>query len=274
MDEKETIKKYMELAYEEMLKSTTDTKVGCIIVKDNEVISSGYKTKEIHAERMAIEKAINDGNNIKDAILFTTLEPCIQMRLNQQKESCCDLIKKYQIETVFIGSYDPNPCICRKGWKFLKENGINRKEFQEDITDNIKKENKKFEDYFILATGDEGTGKVNHKDRGCFEILTKDKSNNEISLKIEWTVCGKNIAYIYANRPMMTAHADGATDFEEVTNSKMYNYSHSVGIPLNEIGIFNDNKYMILVKPIEIQSGLRFGDENYFVKFKYKVIWK
>lgn len=265
---------YMKLAFAEMLKSTTDTKVGCVIVKDNEVIAMGYKTKEEHAERMAIQSAIKNGKNIKNAILFTTLEPCIKMSENQQKESCCDLIIKNQIKTVFIGSYDPNPCVWRKGWKFLKNNNIIRKEFHEDITEKIKEENKKFEDYFLLSNGNEGTGKVNHKDNGSFEILTKDKSNKDISIKIKWTVCGKNIAYIYANFPMKAAHADGATDFDEITNSKMYIYSHSVGIPLNEIGIFSHKDYMILVKPTEIQSGPTRGDENYFVKFKYIVKWK
>lgn len=265
---------YMKLAYEEMLKSTTDIKVGCIIVKNNQVISSGYKTKENHAERMAIQNAIASGKDIKNAILFTTLEPCIQISSSQQKESCCDLIRKYQIKTVFIGSYDPNPCVERKGWKFLKENNIFRKEFTEDITTQIKEQNKTFEDYFSLSIGNEGTGKVNHKYNGMFEILTKDKSNKDISIKIYWTACGKNMAYIDANIPMTAAHADGATEFTEVTNSKMYNYSHSVIIPLNEIGIFNHDDYMILVKPTEIQSGPTYGDDNYFVKFKYIVKWK
>lgn len=268
--------KYMNLAYSEMLKSETDTKVGCIIVKNNKIISYGYKTKEKHAERIAIEKAIEQRreNDIKDSFLFTTLEPCINLSSNQKKESCCELIKKYKIKTVFIGSYDPNPCVYRKGWLFLKNNNILRREFKEDITDKIKNENKIFEDYFNLSTGNEGIGKINHKDNGKFKILTKDKNQEDTDIEIRWTVCGKNIAYIYAIEPMFAAHAIGATEFDEITNSKMYIYSHSIGIPLNEIGILDHEKYMILVKPTEIQSGPDYGDKNYFVKFRYIVKWK
>lgn len=266
---------FMDIACSQMFNSSESAlKVGCVLVKNNEVISYGYKTKNIHAERMAIEDAIQKNINIKGSTLFTTLEPCINLSNNQHKKSCCELIEEYKIKEVFIGSYDPNPLINRKGWKYLKNKKIKLIEFEEKYTKKILECNQDFENYFNVYEGNEGTGKVNHKDNGEFQIITRDKNQNDIIFQLKWTLCGKNCAYTYAVEPFKTAHANYATEFEDVKNSLMYSYSHSVRIPLNEIGIFDHPKAIILVKPVEIQSGPDYGDENFFVKFKYLVRFK
>lgn len=99
-----------------MEKSIEDIKVGAVIVKDGEIISRGYRSSDSHAERNAIESALKNGIKLKGSILFTTLEPCIRTSKNPRKESCCEFIQKAGISTVFIGSYDPNSTINRKGW--------------------------------------------------------------------------------------------------------------------------------------------------------------
>lgn len=270
----EDIKKYMQIACEQMLMSEGNTKVGCVLVKDNHIISFGYKSTKQHAERMAIEIAVEKKINLKNSILFTTLEPCIKISPNQEKKSCCELIEQYKIKIVYIGSYDPNPVVNRKGWKFLKEKKIIRKEFHTEFTKKIADNNKVFSDYFSECKGNEGQGKVNHKDNGIFKIITQDPLGNEVIFNIEWNLAGQNIAHIYSSFPMKTAHAIYATDFKEVENPLMYPYSHSVSIPLNEIGIFDLPNAFILVKPTEIQSGPIYGDEHCFVKFKYLVKFK
>ena len=107
---------FMMEAIKEMEKSIEDIKVGAVIVKDGEIISRGYRSSDSHAERNAIESALKNGIKLKGSILFTTLEPCIRTSKNPRKESCCEFIKKAGISTVFIGSYDPNSTINRKGW--------------------------------------------------------------------------------------------------------------------------------------------------------------
>lgn len=90
---------YMEMA--EVVSKRSYAKrlqVGCIVVKDNRILSLGYngtlpgdsnvceyekngelvtKPDVIHAEANAILKMARDGEQSKDAILFATVAPCI-----------------------------------------------------------------------------------------------------------------------------------------------------------------------------------------------------
>lgn len=105
--------------------------VGCIIVKDNRIISIGYngmpsgwdneceipgedKTKPevLHAETNAIAKVAQSNDNCKDATLFCTHEPCIQ---------CAKLIFQSGITTVYYKhSYD---AAVGRGREFLDRSG-------------------------------------------------------------------------------------------------------------------------------------------------------
>ncbi len=96
--------KYMEMAIEEAYKamSVNEVPVGCIIVKDGKVISTGYNKKESlnavtrHAELIAIEKASSVLNNwrLNDCDIYITLEPC---------PMCASAIKQARIKNVYCG---------------------------------------------------------------------------------------------------------------------------------------------------------------------------
>lgn len=104
----------MQLAIEQMRKSTgRGPKVGVILVINDEVVAVGHKLTGIHAERAAIEAALTTRNNLSEATLYTTLEPCVSV--GSQKESCAQLISRVGIRKVFIGRYDPNPSCIEKG---------------------------------------------------------------------------------------------------------------------------------------------------------------
>jgi len=88
---------YMSIAHETAKLSVAKrAQVGCIIVKDNRIISIGYngmpsgwdnvceipgedKTKPevLHAETNAIAKVAQSNDSCKDAVLFCTHLPCI-----------------------------------------------------------------------------------------------------------------------------------------------------------------------------------------------------
>lgn len=78
---------YMKIAIIQAEKSLKydDVPVGCVIVKNNKIISKAYnkkeKTKNItnHAEIIAINKATKKLKNwhLDDCILYTTLKPCL-----------------------------------------------------------------------------------------------------------------------------------------------------------------------------------------------------
>lgn len=102
---------------------------GTIIEKDGIILSAGLITKkdgknkkQYHAERVAIEKAIKEGKNIENSILYTTIEPCSID--NKDYVSCSSLICLSGIKKVVIGLIDTNPAICGEGIKNLVEKGV------------------------------------------------------------------------------------------------------------------------------------------------------
>jgi len=101
-------------------------KVGALIVKDGNLVSTGYHIEagKGHAEVIAIEKA---GNDAKGGTLYVTLEPCAHY---SKTPPCVDLIIKSGIKQVVIACRDPNPQVNGKGLDELRANNI-------DIVENI-----------------------------------------------------------------------------------------------------------------------------------------
>lgn len=88
--------------------------IGCVIVKDDKIISRSYnlkvKTKDStqHAEIIAIRKAckkLNDWRLI-DCDMYVTLEPCTM---------CSGAIIQARIRKVYFGAYEPKSgAICSR----------------------------------------------------------------------------------------------------------------------------------------------------------------
>ena len=99
---------YMELAKKEALKAFKEDEVpiGCVIVKDGEVLARAHNRKEkkndatAHAEMECIRKASRKlGNWYLDGCeLYVTLEPCIM---------CSGAIVNSRIEKVYYAAKDP-----------------------------------------------------------------------------------------------------------------------------------------------------------------------
>nr|WP_314740393.1 bifunctional diaminohydroxyphosphoribosylaminopyrimidine deaminase/5-amino-6-(5-phosphoribosylamino)uracil reductase RibD [uncultured Haemophilus sp.] len=94
--------------------------VGCVIVKNGEIIAEGYHEKigGWHAERNAI---LNSNADLTGATAYVTLEPCCH---HGRTPPCSDLLIERGIQKVFIGSRDPNPLVSGKGAKQLRAAGI------------------------------------------------------------------------------------------------------------------------------------------------------
>lgn len=94
--------------------------VGAIIVKDNQIIGSGYHQNygEAHAEVNAFDSL---KTSAKGATLYVTLEPCCHYG---KTPPCVDLIIKHQIAKVVVACLDPNPLVSGKGVQKLKEANI------------------------------------------------------------------------------------------------------------------------------------------------------
>lgn len=124
---------YMELTLEQADKCGPTDKafnVGCLIVKDDEIISAGYSRElegNTHAEQNAIAKLSQAGKEIPvGSVLYTSMEPCSE-RLSGNLP-CVDRIveQKERIETVVVGCAEPQTFIENNtSFKKLNENGIN-----------------------------------------------------------------------------------------------------------------------------------------------------
>ena len=130
---------YMRMAQElAKLSHANRKKVGCLIVKDTQIISEGYngtpkgfdneceyynyldeihtKPEVLHAESNAITKLAKSTNSSVDATLYVTLAPCF---------NCSKLIIQSDISrVVFKDNYEPNglDLLDKAGIKFNQEN--------------------------------------------------------------------------------------------------------------------------------------------------------
>ena len=96
---------YMRIALKEAKKALKkdEVPIGCIIVKDNQIISKAYNKKEInqiatyHAEILAINKACKKLKtwHLEDCTLYTTVEPCLM---------CSGAIIQSRIKKVVYGT--------------------------------------------------------------------------------------------------------------------------------------------------------------------------
>lgn len=109
--------------------------VGCVIVKDERIISEGCHQKygEAHAEVNAINK-LPDDFDFSDCTLYVNLEPCSH---HGKTPPCSDLIIRKNFKKVVIGNVDSNPLVGGKGIDKLRkarievESGILEKEGRE-----------------------------------------------------------------------------------------------------------------------------------------------
>ena len=104
----EKIERFMREAIKEAKKAELidEVPVGCVIVKNNKVISRGHNIRESkqnptgHAEIVAINKAAKKLNSwrLENCDIYITLEPCIM---------CSGAIIQSRIKHIYFGAFDP-----------------------------------------------------------------------------------------------------------------------------------------------------------------------
>jgi len=118
------IEKFMTAALMEgrkaLPKCLPNPPVGCVIVKNNEIIARGHTNEpgQPHAEAMALNNLPNDTDSF---IMFVTLEPC---SFFGRTPSCARTIVKTNCTEVYVGMIDPHIKNQGRGIAILEEAGI------------------------------------------------------------------------------------------------------------------------------------------------------
>lgn len=94
--------------------------VGCVIVKDDQIIAKGYHQTfgEAHAEINALSQINYQANG---ATLYVTLEPCSHQG---KTPPCAQTIIDSGVKQVVIATLDPNPLVSGQGLSMLESANI------------------------------------------------------------------------------------------------------------------------------------------------------
>lgn len=98
----------LALAERGLYTTTPNPRVGCVIVKNGDVIGEGWHARagEAHAEVAALADARAKGHDPHAATLYVTLEPCSQ---RGRTPPCADAVLAAGIARVVAAMRDPNP---------------------------------------------------------------------------------------------------------------------------------------------------------------------
>ncbi|MDH5571816.1 MAG: bifunctional diaminohydroxyphosphoribosylaminopyrimidine deaminase/5-amino-6-(5-phosphoribosylamino)uracil reductase RibD [Gammaproteobacteria bacterium] len=110
----------IQLAKRGMNTTTPNPRVGCVIVKDNEIVGEGWHVRagEAHAEIHALNAA---GKKAKNATAYVTLEPCSH---HGRTPPCSDALIKAGVMKVIVAMQDPHLRVNGEGIQKLVDAGI------------------------------------------------------------------------------------------------------------------------------------------------------
>ncbi len=97
--------------------------VGCVLVKDGEIIAEGWHDHlgGLHAEQMAIHDAEQKGHSPNGSTAYITLEPCNHFG---RTPPCTEALMWSGVKRAIIAHHDPNPTVRGQGIQVLKDAGI------------------------------------------------------------------------------------------------------------------------------------------------------
>lgn len=119
-DDHQYMAQAIKLAKQGLYSTPPNPAVGCVLVRDGEVVGQGWHRKagEPHAERLALAEAGNDANG---ATAYVTLEPCSHYG---RTPPCSLALVEAQVKRVVIAMTDPNPLVSGRGIEIMQQAGI------------------------------------------------------------------------------------------------------------------------------------------------------
>ncbi len=100
--------------------SSPNPTVGCVVVRDGDIVGEGYHAYETldHAEVHALRQA---GDRARNATVYLTLEPCTHQG---RTPPCLGRLLDAGIGRAVIAASDPNPSVCGFGIEGLRAAGV------------------------------------------------------------------------------------------------------------------------------------------------------
>ncbi len=95
-------------------------RVGCVLVRDGEIVGEGWHRRAggAHAEREALAIA---GERAQGATAYVSLEPCCH---HGRTPPCSEALIDARVSRVVAAMQDPNPLVAGKGLEQLRQAGI------------------------------------------------------------------------------------------------------------------------------------------------------
>jgi len=110
----------LQLARKGQYTARPNPMVGCVIARNDQLISSGWHQKcgQPHAEVNALESAAEQA---RGATCYVTLEPCAHFG---KTPPCAEALIKAGVTRVVAAMQDPNPEVAGRGFQLLRDAGI------------------------------------------------------------------------------------------------------------------------------------------------------
>ncbi|RWW33697.1 hypothetical protein BHE74_00009840 [Ensete ventricosum] len=114
------MRRCVELARKAVGCTSPNPMVGCVVVKDWEIVGQGFHPKagQPHAEVFALKNA---GTLAENATAYVSLEPCNH---HGRTPPCTEALIRAKVKQVVVGMVDPNPIVASKGVDRLRDSGI------------------------------------------------------------------------------------------------------------------------------------------------------
>lgn len=243
----------MRLAIEEHLKCTEYPRVGAVVVKCGEVLSTGFRgeIKGMHAERVALEKLSPEQR--LGSTVYTTLEPCVALHPDQDIDSCSDLIVSSGVSEVVIGVLDPNGTIYSQGFRKLLENNVSVSFFNRKLRAAVEEETFEFGQVDKIC----GSGKrrVPVVQSGI-QISVQFSETDQRTISISWQTLQRGHGIVDLHGPNGAVMvAAGTSSFAEISDPTVFRFpSHFARMSKGMIAIVKPAgaTFCVLIRLIDL----------------------
>lgn len=231
--------------------TSSSRKVVAVLVTPGGALYTGYRGEkgDDHAERIAIEKA---GENTKDSTLYSSLEPCVDIRPDQSVDSCAKLIVSKGISKVIFGLFDDNPQIEMKGWQFLRKNGIEVGYFTDELRS-------KLEEIAYDGPYNEAStkrGKRIRYVRAESGLKFGLKLDNIGSVEFRWSIVSPDKMDLIYGPPDTVSYSIDDSCFEDQVVPSMFRYSsHFCRLSVGEFAAIKIDEHRCVLVKLRGRSG-------------------